>query len=188
MSLIGSPEIDELAELLRVYDVVDGGWEHEGKGFKFNGDHILDEMVRGETDKDFTKSEVLRTDIVPDRLQYGLRLARWTGQSASELERMGVEDQFEVNKLGHKLPGAAADYLVAMRARSVLAGNMHDLGHPGSQEEAAQLSPEVARRAGGLLVASAEMAAAAHSFDLAAAFAARIINLRQRFLPHTLEA
>src|SRR5690606_3907844 len=79
-------QLEVMAESLRLYDVVDGGWVHEGRGLDFNlrhiGWHLADMIDR----KDFTDRKCVVTEIAPDCVQYGLRIARWSQIPVAEIE------------------------------------------------------------------------------------------------------
>ncbi len=65
-------DLEAMSTDLRVYDVDQGGWEHEDKGFEFNITHVLKEVVWA-LRKDFFDPVVVQTDLAPDAMQYALR-------------------------------------------------------------------------------------------------------------------
>jgi hypothetical protein len=75
--MITASELESCAEKLRVYDVVQGGWEQEPNGFGANAGHVLTHLTKDLTNRNFSDSGIVRTALAPDSLQYALRLSRW---------------------------------------------------------------------------------------------------------------
>jgi hypothetical protein len=72
INMLDYETIDRCAAKLWVYDVSDQAWEQEPNGFEVNASHVLTHLSKALWSKDFSDSNVVRTEIAPDSLQYAL--------------------------------------------------------------------------------------------------------------------
>jgi len=177
------------AEILRVYDVEQEGWEQEPNSVKANLTHIFTHLGKDFTRKCFTNPDVVRDSIAPDSFMYGLRLLRWTRQSPDVLQNGRVRmlvDSRETTAVNmgdsHSLRAFGAGF-------GQLADYLHATGHAAERKKAQLNRDETLACAAGLLVVSAEIQADEFGFDLPTAFNDRLAELRERFgIPAAPEA
>ncbi len=172
-------DLEAMSMELKVYDVDQGGWEHEGKGFEFNVNHTLKELIRAGR-KDFFDPTVVRAELAPDAMQYAFRIARWT-----RFKRELILPTADIK--------AAADYqAIGIRTASrrigayaageiLLADFAHRLDHESERREAQQTKFDTLPRVSQALVLFAEDSANEYNFSLRGSFAERLSNLRERF-------
>jgi hypothetical protein len=173
-------QLEAMGQQLKVYDVDQGGWEHEIMDYEFNANHVLKHLVRDHNRKDFFDEGTVVDEIAPDSVQYALRLSRWVQFDHSQLSpntyifhdvaRFSGHNRYSSNRMG-------AHYL----AESDLADFLHELDHKDKREEAHSFRVDTLSRIGKLLIHSAELAAVEFGFDLVDSFGRRLSNLRQRF-------
>lgn len=185
--LTNTNQLQAMAESLRQYDVVDGGWVHEDKGLDFNLKHVglhLSDMVDR---KDFTDKDVVRNEIAPDCIGYALRIARWGGFTvkllgSSEYEAEQEVQQDEVIERAKEL-GAKdySDYVAIIRANGILARDRHDFDHYVLNPESTEHDTHALVGAGSMLLFAAELQSLEYHFDLQQAFDNRLAGLRKRF-------
>jgi hypothetical protein len=181
--MITAANLEELAARLRVYDVDQEAWEQEPHGFEANTRHVLTHLAKDLVGKSFEDEDTVRTAIAPDSVQYGLRLARWSGISVSELAelssteediRSGVEES-----LGHrKLPWGFGSFAAGMRT---LALYLHDADHASTRENTIRGRQASMRSASRLLINSASIQSHQYGFSLPEEFDNRLVYLRKRF-------
>lgn len=178
--MIRPENLDIISERLKVYDVVQEGWEHEPKGIEVNFQHVLTHLAKDPGLKDFSDPELIRNTIAPDSLQYALRLGRWAGIHSVELSMTETEISIPTSLQKHlgNLPPGVPSY---MGATSILAKHLHDIDHKSTQFEAEQGRYDAMRSAARLLLNSAEVQAGHYNFNLVRAFDNRLRNLRERF-------
>ncbi len=178
--MINAADVRELSEKLRVYDVVQGGWEQEPNGYEENVNHVLLHLVKDSTAKDFTDPTLLRTAIAPDALQYAIRLGRWSNQDAVDLMPTETTRQ-RIRELAPRFGLIPVHQLAHLQASTTLAHNLHGLDHKNDAEQAAAETIETARMAAGFLLYAANLQATQYKFDLKETFDARLLTLRQKF-------
>ncbi len=179
--MLSAQNLEQLSQELYVYDVVQGAWEQEPNGFEANAAHVLTHLAKDLSLKDFNNPDESRTAIAPDSLQYAFRLARWGGVEPAELTEKRGAAWFQASKAAAKI-GIPTEHAGAhILAMSVIAINLHDLGHASARAEAIEARRIDMRFAGRLLVESADLQAKAYEFDLVDAFRTRLTSLRRRF-------
>lgn len=186
-----SPRIfaySEMSEQLKVYDIDQQGWEHSDKGRDFNVTHVLKELVRARR-KDFTNKEVIKNELAPDAIQYGLRMSRW-GVFPIDFILPTIDLEIETdaycNRNNIKKPEIGAWAL----AEITLAEFSHNLDHASKEIYKDNSDEQSIIRASRLLLYFAEYSADEYNFDLQESFTNRLTNLRQRFnipQPETLQ-
>ena len=181
--MINVAELEELAEKLRVYDVVQGAWEQEPNGFEANAGHVLTHLAKDIVGKNFNDPELVRTAIAPDSLQYGLRLARWSGIPVAGLVSVTMEEEHtrsgvERSMDYRKLPWGFASFAGGMQT---LAQHLHEVGHKSTRDEAVYHTQASMRSASRLLINSASIQAHQLGFSFTGAFDDRLAFLRNRF-------
>lgn len=178
-------EAANLTSKLIDYDVRDSGWEHESRGFEFNANHVLKHLVRDTMRKDFFDEKVVKSEIVPDSLQYAFRLARWAGlrreyMLPNQSSVLQTEAFDRLQRISSPRIGAY------QHAQSKLADHLHDLDHVSLREVALEERFSAISTVGRLLVHSAQLSANEFGFDLPQAFDDRLTQLRERFnIPET---
>lgn len=177
---ITSEQLETCAKKLFVYDVEQGAWEQERNGIKANLEHTLTHFAKDMTKKDYADRVVARMAIAPDCLQFAIRLARWTGQSAGN---MTVDEAVvdELKELPLRLSSRSFGQLSATHAMSIIGDSMHSYGHASEKRDSVYGWEETARRAGSLLVHCATIQAGVYGFDPIEAFDQRLTDLRWRF-------
>jgi hypothetical protein len=175
---LSSKDIDAMSMELKVYDVDQGGWEHEDKGLEFNLTHTLKELDRAER-KDFFDSEVVRSELAPDAMQYALRLARWTGfKHEMVLETPRIEKAIDSHA---KLMRTTCRLGAYAAGRIMLADHIHRLDHESERQEAVQTRFVSLPRISQALMLFALDSATEFNFRPRQAFFDRLTNLRKRF-------
>lgn len=171
-------DIAAMSMALKVYDVDQNGWEHEGKGLEFNLTHTLKELNRAER-KDFFDPEVVRTELAPDAIQYALRVTRWTGfkhqlvDDTSQIEK-AIDSHAKLTRTTRRLGAYAA-------GRIMLADYLHRLDHESERQEAVQTRFVSLPRVSQALILFALESANEFNFRPRQAFFDRLTNLRKRF-------
>jgi hypothetical protein len=181
--MINTASLEVLAERLRVYDVDQAAWEQEPNGFEANASHVLTHLAKDLVGKNFADANLVRTAIAPDSVQYGLRLARWSGIPVADLVRVtGVEEdirnEVEESFDFRKLPWGFASFAGGMRT---LAIHLHDIDHQSERDDAMRYMHTSMRSASRLLINSASIQAHQLDFSLTNAFNDRLAFLRNRF-------
>lgn len=178
--MIEAGELERMSQTLWVYDVVQGAWEQEYKGFDANVGHVLFHLAKDLTSKDFRDETVVTTAIAPDSVQYALRLGRWGHQK--------VEALLPTVRTPHAAIRAADITRVELlpqaahaEAISTIAMNLHGADHESTRREAQRQRPAMVRHAAGLLLLSADLQSQDYGFDLAKVFDDRLQSLRNRF-------
>lgn len=82
---LNADQLADLNERLRVYDVDQHGWEHEGQGLDVNIRHVQHHLTQDLERKNFTDAQTVEVAVAPDCLQYALRIGRWTGATLYEI-------------------------------------------------------------------------------------------------------
>jgi hypothetical protein len=172
-------DAEAMSMALTVYDVDQGGWEHEEKGLEFNLEHVLKELVRARR-KDFFDPDVVRTEVAPDAMQYSFRIARWTGfKRELVLPSMKIE---KVTDNHAKQMRTASRRIGAYAAGEImLADFVHKLDHASEQQAARQAKFEALPRVSQALMLFALDSANEFDFRPRNAFIDRLTNLRERF-------
>ncbi len=178
-----------MADSLRVYDVSQNGWEGDPEGSNPKtpeanlchvGFHLADVMAR----KDFTKLDIVRDEIAPDAMQYGLRIARWGGLSLDQV--VPTDKQSSAHKTAKTLGlyTLSESYFTLasfVRASGVLARQLHDEDHRSTHEAALAARDHSLSDAAALLIQCAVVQSNRAQFDLEESFENRLAVLRQRF-------
>lgn len=180
--MITGPEINSLAGKLKIYDVMQGGWEQEDRSFIANATHVLTHLSKDIVDKDFGDPSLVESAIAPDALMYAIRLGRWTRQEADVLLPT-VETYARVDELADRLSLSSlpTNRLSFMEATATVARHLHDTGHSNSRELVKEERESMAQSAGGFLVQCANLQAEQYDINLVEAFDARLSSLRERF-------
>lgn len=170
---------ERLTEELRVYDVDQGGWEHENEGLVFNSMHVLKELVRARR-KDVLDPLIVEGDLAPDSVQYALRFGRWAdidiGQMLPTTDTdMEADSHSGLNKYHKTRLGGWA------LAEIKLADFTHMLDHASERDKAISTAPNSLAKVSRFLLYFAESSADEFDFDLADAFRNRLTGLRERF-------
>lgn len=168
------------AEKLRVYDVIQGGWEHDPDPYLVNASHILLHLSKGMTAKSFADPDTSANSIAPDHMQHALRLGRWIDCPVDDLIPTN-EQKHVTEELAQSFGSMPMHQVAAIEASATLASNLHDLDHDSSQMKGEGSVPLTAMRASRFLLYSVELQAEEHDFDMFEAFDARLANLRERF-------
>lgn len=188
-------DLEQMAVVLRQYDVRDGGWEGDPEGtnnprsVEDNLKHVGEHLAGVIAFKNFFNASIVREEIAPDLMQYGLRIARWGSLPLESLipkatphysDTMGMQDRIHLHTIG------SAPIASVILANGVLLGQqMHDEDHQAKNAEAVLLRKERLPYASALLVQAANIQANNdpdnNRFDLMMSFAARIAHLRKRF-------
>lgn len=196
-------QLESMAESLRVYDVVQDGWEGDPEGsnpktveqnLTHVGYHLADVIER----KSFSDYNTVRDEIAPDAMQYALRVARWGKIALSSILSVpGVNSVSETayrlerppyvrySPTGHAYKvGKNISFASFVRANGVLARQLHDEDHNSTREQALTKRADSLRDVSKLLIQSAiAQSDYDHSkiFDLEEAFDRRLHQLRTRF-------
>lgn len=171
---------ERLGEALKVYDVDQEQWEHEGKGIEFNAKHVLGELTRARR-KSMLEPRVVRTELAPDAAQYALRLKRWADLPTGLIlprEGEGVkahahayENEYSRDRIGGWM----------LAEISLSQDFTHRLDHPSERSDAlARMQPSLGQVSRYLLY-FAETSATEFDFDLETSFMNRLADLRERF-------
>lgn len=175
--MVSLGELEDCSERLRVYDVVQHGWEQEPYGFEANTVHTLTHLVKTLLRKNFDDPEAARTEIAPDSMQYALRLGRWAGIPTVEL--------FGNGSAIDKMYDLASDTPLAREAFEVgtdaLNTHIHDMGHNALQAEALASRLVTIFKSSRRLLLCSVVLANQHGFDLITAFGDRLAALRRQF-------
>lgn len=171
--------IDELSAELRVYDVDQGGWEHEPKGLKFNAEHVLKEVVRARR-KDMLDPAVVVSELAPDAVQYALRLGRWAGVAADDM-LPGIHTRTAAAEHGSKYKVPQVYLSSWALAEITLADFTHSLDHKSERARARKAAARDLGRCAGHMLHFVEVAAVTHSFSVQDSFRSRLASLRERF-------
>lgn len=177
-------DLEAMSTDLKIYDVDQGGWEHEGKGFDFNVDHTLSELVRMRS-KDFYDPVVVKSEIAPDAVQYALRLARWTGYDLDF-----VLPGARISPVGSSIDEAIAVHAAKMRIISLrtaaysasevqLAGFTHSLDHESERQVALANKFDTLPRVSQALLRFALDSGEEYGFRVQVSFFDRLIALRE---------
>lgn len=186
--------LEQMADNLRLYDVVDGGWEGDPEGadpktIEDNLKHVGEHLAGVIAFKNFFNPVTVRQEIAPDLMQYGLRIARWGNLPLESLipesnthysDAMGMQDRIHLHTMG------TAPVASVILANGVLLGQqMHDEDHKDKKVEAVRRREESLPYAAALLIQASVIQANNgpdnDRFDLKMAFADRIAHLRVRF-------
>ncbi len=179
--MIEAEQLVSMDAQLRVYDVDQGGWEHEGQGLEVNVRHVHDHLSQDITGKNFRDPAEVREAIAPDAVQYALRLARWTTSSAVDLIPTGDDTSRLQHLWNTNLSGLQSYHAAWIEASATLARNFQLLAHPKDREAAQAEQSLVARKAGRLLLYSGLLASQCHGFNVEYVFQKRLTSLRRRF-------
>lgn len=173
-------DLEVCAKKLHVYDVEQGAWEQEPNGFEANAGHVLKHLRRDIIGKDFKDAAVVRTALVPDALQYALRLGRWSGVVPEDMFPLPVGEMLarSVDARHGAVILQAAKYAAGTR---VLADNLHDLEHAATREVAIKRRKDAMRSAGGMLLHYVEAQVVEFRMNPVETFDARLAHLRERF-------
>lgn len=178
--MIYAEQLENMAGKLKVYDVDQKGWEHEGQGLKINTRHVYIHIANSLANKNFNDHNVVQTEIAPDSVQYALRIGRWTKTKNFKTMLPRTDLLFKSNTraaLESISPGEAA----FKEAVGTLGKTFHDLEHESSREEASQYLIRSARHAASFLIISAGLQAEEHGFDIEEVMENRLTVLRERF-------
>lgn len=190
--MIYTPQFESLAEELRIYDVVDGGWERDPEAAKNplsvnrNLTHVVFHLSDVIERKNFWDEGTVESEIAPDSLQYAMRFVRWGGLALRET----FPDAKLENEIIQKsdLLGIGESLMAVMMANAELARNRHDADHKGSKNIAKDNMQSTMKRAASLLIFSSVEQAETYEFNLEDAFTTRLQNLRERFnIPRSKE-
>lgn len=191
--MIEVSDLEQMAEKLRVYDVVQDGWEGDPEGsspksVEDNLRHVGEHLAGVVAFKNFGLSEVTDNEIVPDCLQYGLRMARWVSVEPNELvgqeypyaaETMGIASRLQIGSGDH------GELLAGViLANGILMGRqMHDEDHERLHDNALRERANSVRTASGILIRAAweQEVWARGRFSLTEVFDDRLASLRERF-------
>jgi len=181
--MITNVNLEVLAEKLHTYDVDQEAWEQEANGFEANAGHVLTHLAKDLVGKNFDDEELVRTAIAPDSVQYGLRLARWSGIGIADVVTMGeaeedIRSEVEASFDFKKLPWGFASFAGGMRT---LAVHLHDAEHKSTREATLRGRQASMRSASRLLINSASIQSYQLNFSLPEAFDNRLAFLRNRF-------
>ena len=191
--------LESMAEALRVYDVDQNGWEGDPEGLNPRtveanlthvGFHLADVIER----KNFQDDDTARTEIAPDAMQYGLRIARWGDIALKNILPTAYGNGAKLTARTLNLPTymerrwappifskQSIVFASFVRASGILARQLHEEDHLGSQQEALSERSDSLRQASALLVQSAFQQSIYKPFDLEEAFDKRLTQLRKRF-------
>lgn len=172
--------LEQFAQTLYHYDVVQGAWEQDGHGQAANIGHIQYHLARDTTRKDFTDPAVVEGEIAPDGLAYAIRLARYSAVSLAQILPDAETEDIVAGVAGRF--GSAPDHFVAwLNASSVLADAVHGLDHKSEFGPTAAELPRQSTKAARLLLYCADLQASQHNFSLGESLEKRLDGLRQRF-------
>lgn len=189
--MIEVSDLERMAEKLRVYDVVQDGWEHDPDGsnplsVEANLKHVGEHLAGVLAVKDFSDEQVVREEIVPDFMQYGLRVARWGGLALDGLIRGGNKYIPEARRINGRLNIQHVGTLPVtslIYANGILLGvQMHDEDHDGKHAEAVALRSSRVKDVSSILIRTAlyEEAWRSGEIDIEQAFDDRLATLRER--------
>ncbi len=181
--------LEDMAEKLRVYDVVQDGWEGDPEGsnpkpVEDNLAHVGKHLAGVLAFKDFTNSDVVQNEIAPDFIQYGLRIVRWGSVALNDIAELpntyikqAREVSFRIGETWIQRP-----VLSLILANGILLGRqMHDEDHETVRQEALSLRSERLKDVAKILVKEAYFQSADGNFSLEESFEDRLTTLRQRF-------
>lgn len=178
--MIKQSEIEIMAETLRQYDVVDGGWQHESKGVDFNLRHVLIHLADMSDRKDFADEDKVRDEIAPDLAQYGLRIARWANVDTGSLVIKPREMAYPaVQEKTQQYGGDIShyeDWFTVTAVMGILARDRHPVDH--GDKATGSLDRENLGIAAHMLLWAADDQASHFRFNLVEEFDARIAELR----------
>lgn len=180
MIYLSRDTIEDISDKLRVYDVEQHGWEHEGLGLEVNARHVLIHLVKDISNKDFNDEELVRTAIAPDLIQYALRLCRWSDSGVDSLLEV-YDDDLVANPSTSFTANYEKDKSDTLNAIGSLAGVLHDVDHETMRSRAREELPLAALSAAKFLLVATEFQVASIGFDLPDSFDNRLAQLRQRF-------
>jgi len=185
-------EVDALtrmADSLRVYDVDQDGWEGDPEGsnpksVESNLTHVGKHLAGVLAFKEFANSDVVQKEIVPDFMQYGLRIARWGGvvlNDLVELPNLYIKQARQINyRISEEF--MKRPVLSLMLANGILLGKqMHDEDHESVRQEAQSLRSGRLKDVAKLLIQCAVVQSNRQNFDIEESFEDRLTVLRQRF-------
>lgn len=188
--MINVDKLETMAESLRLYDVVDGGWEGDPEGtnnpksVEDNLKHVGEHLAGVLAFKDFTDSSIVKYEIAPDFVQYGLRVARWGGIEAEKLDAQDssyIPQAREINdRLGIGYVGTLPVASLILANGILMGQQMHDEDHEAIRSNAIEERPKKLKLAGQILLNTAYYQAVNNEFDLTMAFEDRIARLRSR--------
>lgn len=194
-------DLERMAEKLYVYDVVQDGWEHDPEGshpksVEHNLKHVGEHLAGVLALKDFFDAGVVQRELVPDFMQYGLRIARWGDINPRDLIGGGnpyIPEARQINKrLSVRNDDRTLPVVSLIYANGILLGRqMHDEDHDDIRTNAMLLRNERLTDVSSILVRTALFGDAWHGdkFDVEQVFDARLAALRDRFdIPQPEEA
>ena len=173
------PQYVNMADELRIYDVLQGGWEHEGKGIEFNATHVLKEIVRARR-KNFFEPYVVENDLAPDAVQYALRFSRWANLSVGSILPT-LENDIKADSHSHTYNHEGKRIGGWSLAEIALADFTHSLDHTSERQGALNNMRSDLAEVSQFLVYFAELSASEIDFSLQDAFTNRLNDLRERF-------
>lgn len=155
-------DLSEMYRELKFYDVSQQGWEHDPdaqenpKSPEDNLYHVGTHIDKTLAFKDFSNPEVLKSEILPDSLMYGLRIARWFEIDLEGLINGKDHWRYQLEQLSHRLDTpriGTAEYRGLILAKGYFSGQqLHDEAHEKTRPEALKLKYGRLRKASSLLI------------------------------------
>lgn len=177
--MISKKTLKTCQKKLNFYDIDQGAWDHEPKGFAFNAHHVLTHLAKNLTAKDFNDVIIVKNEIAPDSTQYALRLARWQNLELDEIiqEPRRTIYNSEINQFA----SISTDFVVYAQAMSSLAKYLHQLDHAKSIAEEKSGQREEIKEVAQLLLHSADLQSQRYGFDIIDSLDTRLSELRALF-------
>lgn len=169
------------ADKLYVYDVLQKGWEQEPNGAHANAMHVLTHLTKDLVRKDFGDKQTVQEEIVPDAIQYAIRLARWSNSDVEDLVPKVNGPEGVAIHAAKQLGGMITSAAAWAEAAGYLASNLHDIDHANKRESAVTRQAGSMIAAGQMLITCAELASEQYSVNSIEAFDSRLSQLRERF-------
>lgn len=176
---LSAEQCAKLADELHIYDVEQGGWEHEGRGLEFNANHVLKEIVRARR-KDFFEPFVVENDLAPDAVQYALRFSRWAALPFPSI-LPSVEDDIAADSYSHRNDIHRTRISGWALAEISLADFTHRLDHASERQQALDNKRVDLAEVSRYLLYFAELSATEFDFSLQGSLTKRLNSLRKRF-------
>ena len=187
-------DLSEMYNELKFYDVDQQCWEHdpnakkEPKSPEENLYHVGTHIDKVLAFKDFSNPKVLKSEILPDSLMYGLRIARWFEINLEGLTNGKEHWQYQLGQLSQRLDTpriGTLEYRGLILAKGYFSGQqLHDEAHESTRSEAIKLKYGRLRKASSLLIQlpllSHEMDAKEQAPTAKDMFDLRLSELRER--------
>ncbi|MDQ3159122.1 MAG: hypothetical protein M3P98_03255 [bacterium] len=172
--------INEMYLELHQYDVVENLWAFNDAGLLGNMTHVVHHLTKGDLKKDFNDPNVMQTEVVPDDIQYALRMARWCSFFPEEVKPPADSKiTIDAGILKHNVKAPTISMAHRWTARSLLATIAHDSEHSiltgGNMIRDPGTEKDIAKH----LFRAATLDAKTYEFDPIEAFYTRLAYLRR---------